>query len=156
MIARIQGELIFKSPEKIIVDVGGVGFELFIPLSTYFELPKTGEAVHLKVHTHLREDNISLYGFLTEEEKALFQMLIAVSKIGPKIALNFLSKINQKELLRAIASSDVLLLSSIPGIGKKTAERVIYELRDKIYSLEPQESEGDKIAGLEDGKLKDG
>jgi len=131
MIALLRGTLAYKSSDHVIIDVGGVGYRLFIPLSTFYSLPETGD-VSLFTHTHVREDAILLYGFLSMEEKELFGILISISGIGPKLAVNILSHIPAKDLKRAIASGDIKRLSSLPGIGKKTAERLVLELKDKV------------------------
>jgi len=131
MIALLRGTLAYKSSDHVIIDVGGVGYRLFIPLSTFYSLPETGD-VSLFTHTHVREDAILLYGFLSMEEKELFGILISISGVGPKLAVNILSHIPAKDLKRAIASGDIKRLSSLPGIGKKTAERLVLELKDKV------------------------
>ncbi len=136
MIARLSGRLIHKGTESVVVDAGGVGYEVFIPLSTFYMLPELNEAVTLSVHTHLREDAIQLYGFLTDEEKLAFSFLISVSGIGPKLARNILSGITVSELVGAISSSDKARLTAIPGIGAKSAERMILELKDKVKGFE--------------------
>lgn len=141
MIAILRGFLVYKSIDHIIIDVGGIGYRVFIPLSTYYSLPEDGE-IKIYTHTHVREDALSLYGFLTREEKELFATLITISGVGPKLAVNILSHIPVADLKHAIAGGDVARLSSLPGIGKKTAERLILELRDKLKSAEfdrPQE-----------------
>lgn len=135
MIANINGRLIHKTTESIVVDVGGVGYELFIPLSTFYTLPELEEKVSLRVYTHVREDAIQLYGFLTQEERDVFGLLIGVSGVGPKLARNILSGIAVGDLVTAIGTSDNKKLSSIPGIGGKSAERLILELRDKIKNI---------------------
>ncbi|HAO93369.1 MAG: Holliday junction DNA helicase RuvA [Deltaproteobacteria bacterium GWC2_56_8] len=135
MIAYIKGALKFKTTESAIVDVNGVGYELFIPLSTFCNLPDEGGLVDLYVHTQLKEDAIQLYGFLTPEEKAAFQLLISVTGVGPKLARNILSGIPVADLVNAIGSSDKARLSTIPGIGAKSAERLILELKDKVKNL---------------------
>jgi holliday junction DNA helicase RuvA len=131
MIALLRGTLAYKSSDHVIIDVGGVGYRLFIPLSTFYSLPETG-VVSLFTHTHVREDALLLYGFLSMEEKELFGILISISGIGPKLAVNILSHIPAKDLKRAIATGDIKRLSSLPGIGKKTAERLVLELKDKV------------------------
>lgn len=131
MIALVRGKLVYKSIDHVIVDVGGVGYRLSIPLSTFYSLPETDE-VSLFTHTHVREDALLLYGFLTLEEKNLFVILIGISGIGPKLAINILSHIPVGELKRAIASGDVKRLSGLPGIGSKTAARLVLELKDKV------------------------
>lgn len=135
MIAHIKGVLSLKTPDSVVVDVGGLGYELFIPLSTFYRLPDDGHAVALHVHTQMREDAIVLFGFLTMEEKELFRLLISVTSIGPKVARNILSGIGPDELRTAIAASDKARLATIPGIGGKSAERLILELKDKVGLL---------------------
>jgi Holliday junction DNA helicase RuvA len=131
MIALVRGTLVYKSIDHVIIDVGGVGYRLFIPLSTFYALPETGEA-SLYTHTHVREDALLLYGFLTLEEKDLFVTLIGISGVGPKLAVNILSHIPVADLKNAIAAGDLKRLSGLPGIGKKTAERLVLELKDKV------------------------
>ena len=131
MIALVRGKLAYKSIDHVIIDVGGVGYRLSIPLSTFYSLPETGE-VNLFTHTHVREDALLLYGFLTLEEKELFVTLIGISGVGPKLAVNILSHIPAQDLKRAIATGDIKRLSGLPGIGKKTAERLVLELKDKV------------------------
>lgn len=131
MIALLRGELAYKSIDHVIIDTGGVGYRLFIPLSTFYALPDTGE-VRLLVHTHVREDALLLFGFFTPAEKEMFATLIGISGIGPKLALNILSHIPVIELQTAVLAGDIKRLSTLPGIGKKTAERLVLELRDKI------------------------
>jgi Holliday junction DNA helicase RuvA len=131
MIALIRGTLAYKSIDHVIIDVGGVGYRLFIPLSTFYSLPEAGE-LSLFTHTHVREDSLLLYGFLSLEEKDLFVILIGISGIGPKLAVNILSHIPAGDLKRAIATGDIKRLSGLPGIGKKTAERLVLELKDKV------------------------
>ena len=130
MIALLTGQLAQRSPEQIIVDVAGVGYRLQIPLSTYYGLPETGQ-VQLRVHTHVKEDSIQLFGFLSDAEKALFALLLSVSGVGPKLAINILSHIPTDELAQALSHGDVPRLTAIPGIGKKSAERLVLELQDK-------------------------
>jgi Holliday junction DNA helicase RuvA len=131
MIALVRGKLAYKSIDHVIIDVGGVGYRMFIPLSTFYSLPDSGE-ISLFTHTHVREDSLLLYGFLSLEEKDMFVILIGISGIGPKLAVNILSHIPTGDLKRAIAEGDIKRLSGLPGIGKKTAERLVLELKDKI------------------------
>lgn len=131
MIALLTGQIAYKSIDHVILDVGGVGYRLLIPLSSYYALPEQGPT-RLFVHTHVREDAIHLYGFLTIEERELFLLLISISGIGPKLGLNILSHMPADGLRSALASGDVKRLSALPGIGKKTAERLVLELKDKI------------------------
>lgn len=135
MIAHIRGSLIHKSTESVVIDVNGVGYEVFIPLSTFYKLPDLNQELSLKVHTHVKEDALQLYGFLSIEEKEAFQMLITISGVGPKLARNILSGIPVADLVSAIANGDKARLSLIPGIGTKSAERLIVELRDKVKNL---------------------
>ena len=130
MIALLTGLIAHRNPEQIILDVGGVGYRLQIPLSTFYALPESGQ-VQLRVYTHVKEDAIQLYGFLSEQEKNLFALLISVSGVGPKLAINILSHIPPEELALALCQGDVPRLTAIPGIGKKSAERLILELQDK-------------------------
>ena len=139
MIARLTGTLVDKSPNRLIVDVAGVGYDVLVPLSTFYRLGETGSVVTLRVHTHVREDVIALYGFHTPLERDLFERLIAISGIGPKLALAVLSGIDTADLLRAIRTQDVARLTRIPGVGRKTAERIGLELKDRL----PQSTEVD-------------
>ena len=132
MIARLSGTVIEKHPNRIIVDVNGVGYEVLVPLSTFYGLGDAGAAVALRVHTHVREDVIALYGFASELEQQLFERLIGISGIGPKLALAVLSGIDPGDLVRAIRMQDVARLTRIPGVGKKTAERIGLELKDRL------------------------
>jgi Holliday junction DNA helicase RuvA len=132
MIARLFGRIADKQPNRVIVDVAGVGYDVQVPLSTFYVLPDTGGDLALRIHTHVREDQLSLYGFATELELAMFEKLIAVSGIGPKLALSVLSGIESGDLAGAIQRNDVARLTSIPGVGKKTAERICMELRDRL------------------------
>ena len=133
MIALIRGELAYKSVDHVIIDTGGVGYRLFISLSTFYGLPESGP-VRLLVHTHVREEALHLYGFLTAAEKELFALLIGISGIGPKLAINVLSHIAPGELQAAVVTGDIKRLATLPGIGRKTAERLVLELKDKLGS----------------------
>ncbi len=135
MIAHLIGKLIYKSPDHSIVDVNGIGYKIFTPLSTYYVLPKTGESVTLHIHTRVREDELKLFGFLTEEEQTIFEKLITINKVGPKLALGILSGMSPENLLTAIMNNDAARLSAIPGVGKKTAERLTLEMKDKLSDL---------------------
>jgi Holliday junction DNA helicase RuvA len=136
MIALLTGLIAHKSPDHIILDVHGVGYRVHIPFSTYYELPEEGGAATLHIHTSVREDAILLYGFRTRLEKAFFQLLIAVSGVGPKLARDILSNIQPGPLAQALIQGDLGRLSAIPGIGKKTAERLVLELKDKVAKLD--------------------
>lgn len=135
MIAHLIGKLIYKSPDHSIVDINGIGYKIFTPLSTYYVLPKTGESVTLHIHTRVREDELKLFGFLTEEEQTIFEKLITINKVGPKLALGILSGMSPENLLTAIMNNDAARLSTIPGVGKKTAERLTLEMKDKLSDL---------------------
>ncbi len=136
MIGYLQGTLIRSNPERLLLDVQGVGYEVNIPLSTWYEIEKRREeTVRLFIHTHMREDGIALFGFWTEREKLIFERLIAVSGIGPRLARVVLSGMPPDDLLAAIASGDLGRLATIPGVGKKTAERMVLELREKMREL---------------------
>jgi holliday junction DNA helicase RuvA len=135
MIAHIKGLLQKKSTNAIIIDNGGIGYEVITPLSTFYALPEEEQEVSLHIYTHVREDAFVLFGFMTELEKTIFRLLISVSGIGPKLGINILSGIGPEELLAAISTGDVAKLQSIPGIGKKTAERMALELKDKAMKV---------------------
>lgn len=135
MIAFLRGTLFEKHPNQVIVDAGGVGYDVQIPVSTFSALPDAGSEVRLRIYTHVREDALSLFGFLTSEEKFIFEKLISVSGIGPKLAITVLSGLNTSDLLSAIRNSQVEQLVRIPGVGKKTAERLVLELKDKLDSI---------------------
>ena len=137
MIALLTGRLAFKAPTHVAVDVHGVGYEVFIPLSTYYNLPNVSDALTLSIHTHVREDAIQLFGFSTAQEKDAFVLLMSVSGIGPKSALGILSALPVPDLVSAIQSGDVDKLESVPGIGKKSAGRLVLELKDKVTKLHP-------------------
>ena len=135
MIAHLRGTLLEKHPNMVIVDVGGVGYEVTIPVSTYSSLPETGAEVQLHIHTHVREDAFLLFGFVSAADKALFEKLITVSGIGPKLAVTALGGLTAPDLAQAIREGSVEQLVRIPGVGKKTAERMVLELRDKLDLL---------------------
>jgi Holliday junction DNA helicase RuvA len=135
MIAFLKGNLLKKTTETLIIDNGGIGYEVIAPLSTFYALPEEGEEVSLHIYTHVREDALILFGFKTALEKYIFRLLISVSGIGPRLAINILSGIGPDILLEAIAAGDLVRLQSIPGVGKKTAERIILELKDKAQKL---------------------
>jgi Holliday junction DNA helicase RuvA len=151
VIAQIRGTLAHKLPGEVIVDVGGVGYQVFIPLNVFYRLPDIGEPVSLYIHTHLREDALQLFGFEAAEEKQVFLLLNSVSGIGPKLAVNILSGIPADELVRAVKEGDQPRLISIPGVGRKLAERMIVELRDKFTTLQSRPSE--VVARSDDSQL---
>ncbi|MBN1364039.1 MAG: Holliday junction branch migration protein RuvA [Syntrophaceae bacterium] len=132
MIALISGKIIYKGISHVIVDVHGVGYRVFIPLTTFYELPEVSQPITLHIHTNVKQDAINLFGFHTIQERDLFQLMISVSGIGPKIAMNILSGISAHELLNAISGSNVEKLIRIPGVGRKMAERLVLELKEKI------------------------
>jgi holliday junction DNA helicase RuvA len=141
LIAHLSGTLLSKQPNLVIVDVGGVGYEVTIPLSTFYDLSEENTPVALRIHTHVREDVLQLFGFRTEREKKLFLYLLSVSGIGPKLAITILSGMSADELIPAIRNNELARLVNIPGVGKKTAERLIVELKDKLSVLSSPELE---------------
>lgn len=150
MIARLAGVLAEKSPGRIIVDVQGVGYDVQVPLSTFYVAGEPGERVVLRVHTHVREDVFALYGFATALEQELFERLISISGIGPKLALAVLSGIEPPDLVRAIRAQDVARLTAIPGVGKKTAERIGLELKDRMPQSAQAATEAARPGSAED------
>jgi holliday junction DNA helicase RuvA len=136
MIGHLRGTVLEKHPNEVVIEAAGVGYEVQIPISTYTTLPSTGATVALRIHTHVREDALMLFGFATAEEKAVFERLISVSGIGPKLAVTVLSGLPTAELIGAIRTGDVVRLVRIPGVGKKTAERIVLELKDKLTGIE--------------------
>jgi len=156
MIAHLTGLLLRKSTQSLVIDAGGIGYEVIIPLSTFYALAEEGERVDLHIYTHVREDALLLFGFYTRLEKDLFLMLLAVSGIGPKLAVNILSGIGPGELQEAMARGDALRLRSIPGVGKKTAERIALELKDRaLKSLGDREISPMSVAAGQDKELLD-
>ncbi len=153
MITFLDGELVEKQPARAVLNVGGVGYEVLIPLSSYDKLPDVGVRYRLLIHDHIREDAHELFGFASAAERSVFQMLIGVSGIGPKLALGALSSLSTRELKLAIANGDIARLSSISGIGKKTAGRLVVELRDKISAGEALEAQSG--ATQQDVRLRD-
>jgi holliday junction DNA helicase RuvA len=135
MIGHLRGQLLHKKPNLVLVDVQGIGYEVHIPLTSFYELPDEGSEVILKVYTHVREDALALYGFRTQREKDFFLKLISISGIGPKLAVSILSGAQVEELAQAIAQADLSRLTSIPGVGRKTAERLVLELKSQISSF---------------------
>jgi Holliday junction DNA helicase RuvA len=135
MISFLRGRVHDKHPNRVTVDVGGVGYEVHVPLSTFYSVGDEGEDVSLRVYTHVREDALQLYGFLTDLERQLFERLIGISGIGPKLAIVVLSGMETRELLTAVQRADVARLTTIPGIGKKTAERIVLELKDRLTQI---------------------
>jgi holliday junction DNA helicase RuvA len=148
MIGHLRGTVFEKNPNEVIIEAAGVGYEVVIPISTYTVLPDRGAPVSLRIHTHVREDALTLFGFATTEEKAVFERLISVSGIGPKLAITVLSGLATSDLVAAIRSGDVPRLVRIPGVGKKTAERMVLELKDKLTGVEAAgQGDGAIVAG---------
>lgn len=142
MIAHIAGKLLHKQPNSVIVDVGGVGYELTVPLSTFYEMGEPGSDVALRAYTYVREDALQLFGFRTDLEKQLFLLLTSVSGVGPKLAITLLSGMSASDLIRALRDNDLARLTGIPGVGKKTGERLVVELRDKVAKLTIETASG--------------
>jgi Holliday junction DNA helicase RuvA len=135
MIAFLRGRVLDKGPGRVVVDVQGVGYDVHVPLSTYYDVGEPGGDVSLRIHTHVREDALLLYGFITELEQQVFERLITISGIGPKLGIAVLSGIEPRELVTAVGRADVARLTRVPGIGRKTAERIVLELKDKLGAL---------------------
>jgi len=135
MIAFLRGRVVDKQPNRVIIDIQGVGYDVHVPLSTFYEIGDEGTDVALRVYTHVREDALQLYGFLTELERRLFERLIAISGIGPRLAIAVLSGMEPRDLVTAVQRADVARLTGIPGVGKKTAERIVLELKDRLAQI---------------------
>lgn len=142
MIAKLTGALVAKAVDHVVLDVHDVGYRVFIPLSTYYDLPESNASVSLLIHTYVREDTLQLFGFLTADERDLFEALLRVTKIGPKLALAMLSGMSASDLQQAVIGGDVGRLSAVPGVGRKTAERIVLELRDKLAKGKPELAAG--------------
>jgi holliday junction DNA helicase RuvA len=155
MIASLTGRLAFKSSSQITLDVQGVGYEVFIPLSTFYSLPDINESTSLRIYTHLREDAIQLFGFLTATEKGAFILLTGISGIGPKLALSVLSTLSVTDLVSAIQSGDMEKLATVPGIGKKSAGRIVLELKDKVERLQAVPAAVATVAGDQSSRVDD-
>lgn len=155
MIAALTGRLACKSPSQITLDVQGVGYEVFIPLSTFYSLPDINESASLRIHTHLREDAIQLFGFLTTTEKDAFILLTGISGIGPKLALSVLSTLSVTDLVSAIQAGDMEKLATVPGIGKKSAGRIVLELKDKVDRLHAMPAAVATVTGDPSSRLHD-
>lgn len=147
MIAHLSGTLLAKQATSVILEVGGVGYEVTIPVTTFYDLEEPGSTVQLRIYTHVREDALQLFGFRTSRERELFVLLISVSGIGPKSAIAMLSGMNADEIVTAIRTNNLARLTSIPGLGKKTAERLVIELRDKMAALSSPALEEQLAAG---------
>jgi Holliday junction DNA helicase RuvA len=155
MIAQIRGQLVEKRPGAVVVETQGIGYQLFVSLSTFYDLPEANQGVRLHTYTHVREDLLQLFGFSTFLEKEIFQVLIGVSGIGPKLALNILSGIAPAELIASLQAEDVARLTTIPGVGRKTAERLVFDLKEKIGKIAvrdeaPKEAKRKKDQVVED------
>jgi Holliday junction DNA helicase RuvA len=158
MIGHLRGTVLEKHPNEVVIEAAGVGYEVQIPISTYTTLPSAGATVALRIHTHVREDALVLFGFATTEEKAVFEKLISVSGIGPRLAITVLSGLPTPDLIGAIRTGDVARLVRIPGVGKKTAERIVLELKDKLAAIEvagavPAQQTGPAFTALEQDVL---
>jgi len=155
MIAFLRGRILEKQPNRVLLDVNGVGYEVFVPLSTFYDLGDQGGEIALRIHTHVREDALQLFGFLTLLERQMFERLIAISGIGPKLAIAVLSGLETRDLVTAVQRADVARLTTIPGVGKKTAERIVLELKDRLAQIvvpvasdaKPAASETDRVRG---------
>ena len=147
MIAHLSGTLLSKQATSVVLDVGGVGYEITIPVSTFYDLEDTGATVQLRIYTHVREDALQLYGFKTARERELFTRLISVSGIGPKLGITLLSGMSADEIIASIRTNNLARLTLIPGVGRKTAERLVVELRDKVASLSSAALEEELGAG---------
>lgn len=146
MIAFLRGRVVDKQPNRVVVDVQGVGYEVHVPLSTYYEIDEAGSDVALRIYTHVREDALQLYGFLSDLERQLFERLIAISGIGPRLAITALSGMEPRELIAAVQRGDVARLTGIPGVGKKTAERIVLELKDRLAHIATPAAAGVAVA----------
>ena len=155
MIAFLRGRILEKQPHRVVVETGGVGYDVFVPLSTFYRLGDAGSETALRIHTHVREDILALYGFATRLEQDLFERLLSISGIGPKVALSVLSGVEPTELIRAIQTGDVARLTSIPGIGKKTAERILLEMKDRLPRAVPVDDTGEAGDRVPASSLRD-
>ncbi len=153
MIAQLEGVLAEKTPEVVVLDVAGVGYEVRVPLSTYFGLPDEGKTVRLRVHTHVREEALQLYGFSSSAERTGFRLLIGISGVGPRVALAILSGLSIERLVAAVRSRDISALRGVPGVGPKTAERILVDLRDRVGGLEVESESGTAPGGVEESTL---
>ena len=155
MIAFLRGRVLNKQPNLLIVDVQGVGYEVHVPLSTYYDVGDAGADVALRIYTHVREEAFHLYGFLTTIEQQLFERLIAISGIGPKLAVVVLSGIEPRDLIGAVQRGDIARLTGIPGVGRKTAERMILELKDRLAQLDVATDAGERVPAAPGERLRD-
>jgi Holliday junction DNA helicase RuvA len=155
MIAFLRGQILDRQPNLLIVNVQGVGYEVHVPLSTYYDVGDAGADVALHIHTHVREEAFHLYGFLTTIEQQLFERLIAISGIGPKLAVAVLSGIEPRDLIHAVQRGDIARLTGIPGVGRKTAERMILELKDRLAQLGEAAGTGELVSATSGERLRD-
>ena len=155
MIAFLRGRIFDKQPNLLIVDVQGVGYEVHVPLSTYYDVGDAGTDVALRIYTHVREEVLHLYGFLTTIEQQLFERLIAISGIGPKLAVAVLSGIEPRDLIGAVQRGDIARLTGIPGVGRKTAERIVLELKDRLAQLDVPAGAGEPVPAAPGERLRD-
>jgi Holliday junction DNA helicase RuvA len=155
MIGRLEGVLREKRPTQVVVDVGGVGYELAIPLSTFAALPDEGKVVALRVHTHVREDALLLYGFARALEREAFELLLHANRVGPKLALTALSGLDAEELVRAIQEGDVAVLQAVPGIGRRMAERIVVELRERAGEIRAHAPPGEEARAARPGSAEE-
>jgi holliday junction DNA helicase RuvA len=153
VIGSLEGTLRERQPDAVLIDVGGVGYEVFVPVSTFLELPAEGKIVRLRIHTHVREDALLLYGFWTDLERVAFRLLIGISKIGPRMALAILSGIPAPRLIDAVRAQNLAAFKGIPGVGGKTAERIVIELRDKVDGLEARAADTAPLDDVEGSTL---
>jgi holliday junction DNA helicase RuvA len=142
VIAQLYGRIVSKDPQEVVLDTGGVGYRVFIPVSTFYRLPEVGAEARLRIHTHVREDALALFGFLSEIEHSLFEKLIGVAGVGPKLAVTILSGMEAPDLVDALRAGDIPRLVRIPGVGRKTAERLVLELKDKLPARAPSLDSG--------------
>jgi Holliday junction DNA helicase RuvA len=154
MIAFLRGRVLDKQPNRVVVDVGGVGYEVHVPLSTFYGVGDTGAEVALRIHLHVREDTLQLYGFLTDLERQLFERLIGISGIGPKLGIAVLSGMETLDLIAAVQRADVVRLTRIPGVGRKTAERIVLELKDRVAQLAAPAAAGPPAAAPAGERLR--
>jgi len=155
MIAHLRGRLLSKTPNRVIIEAGGVGYDVSIPVSTFYELGEVETEVSLHVYTYVREEAFSLYGFRTAREKSLFEKLLGVAGVGPKLAVTLLSGLEIEDLIAAIRKGEIARLTSIPGVGRKTAERLIVELREKLATFAAEGPERPAAAALQPGSVED-
>jgi Holliday junction DNA helicase RuvA len=154
MIAFLRGRVVEKQPNKVIVDVQGVGYDVYVPLSTYYQIGDEAADVALRIYTHVREDALQLYGFVSELERQLFERLIGISGIGPKLAIAVLSGMEPHDLVTAVQRGDVARLTGIPGVGKKTAERIVLELKDRLAQMAAPAAAGGPVAVVGPERLR--